>query len=186
MPSEKKLADGIGAQDHLGDRPGQWGWCGHAADLLGQAQPPPPGLPDRRHRLGQLRRHADAVRVGVEYRRVAVGVGERLRDRSFGQAGGLGQNRLGGVDVEIAVVSGAEDGPHVKHLEQVELEIADVGDVVAHCCSLHSKSAVAVSPYGGNVRNRNLRCGRTGPPACRYGPVKAGSACLVPEANSLT
>ena len=144
----KEARGGVGAEDHFVDRPGQRGRCGHATDLFGQAQPPPPGFFDRVHRLGQLRRHADAVRVGVEYRWVAVGVGEGVGDRSLGQARGFGQYRFGGVDVEIAVASGAEDGADVKDLEQVELEIADVGDVVAHGRSVSERA---------NVRNRNLR-----------------------------
>ncbi len=81
---------------------------------------------------------------------------KRLGERSFGQVGGFGQNRFGGVDVEIAVASGAQDGPDVEDLEQVELEIADVGDVVAHGVPFAWQLRRSVSERG-NVRNRNLR-----------------------------
>ena len=153
----KEVRGGVGAEHHFGDSPCQRRRRGHATDLFGQAQPPPPGLFDRVDRLDQLRRHADAVRGGVEYRWVAVRVGESLGDRALGQAGGFGQNRFGGIDVEIAVASGAEDGPDVEDLEQVELEIADVGDVVAHGGSLRFGELRRSVSERGNVRNRNLR-----------------------------
>ena len=43
-----------------------------------------------------------------------------------------------------------------EHLEKVELEVADVGDVVAQRDSLRRRTSAPVSPTGENVRNRNL------------------------------
>ena len=139
----------IGAEDHFIDRPSQGRRRRHATDLLGQAQPPPSGLFDRVHRLHQLARHADGVRGRVEYRWVAVGKGEGFGDRALGQASCFGQYRSDRVDIEIAIASVAEDDTHVQDLEQVELEIANVGDVVAQGDSLPRRTIrLSVSDLG--------------------------------------
>ena len=106
----EEIRGGVGADDHFVDPPGQRRRRGHATDVFGQAQPPPPGLLDRLHRLGQFVWHVERVLSRIEDRRVAVGEGERFGDRAFGQASGFGQDRSDGILVEVAVASGAEDG----------------------------------------------------------------------------
>ncbi|BBZ52996.1 hypothetical protein MHEI_47130 [Mycobacterium heidelbergense] len=76
---------------------------------------------------------------GVEHRRVAVGEGEGFGHRTLGQPSGFGQDRSDRVLVEVAVASGAEDGAYIENFEDVEREIADVGDVVAQGDSLHRR-----------------------------------------------
>ncbi len=51
-------------------------------------------------RLGQ-RHH---MRVGIERRRMPVGLGERFGDRALGQAGCLGQHLAHRVPVEVGIV----------------------------------------------------------------------------------
>ena len=82
--------------------------------------------------LGQRHR----VRLGVEDRRVAVAVGERIGDRALGQPGDLGEHLAGGVAVEVAVGPLAEHLVHAEHLEEVEHLVTDVALVVAHECLL--------------------------------------------------
>lgn len=126
----------VGAVDHFVDGPCQRRRRWHATELLGQAQPPPAGLLDCLHCLGQLVGHADGVGVRVEDRWVAVGVAEGFGDRTLGQPRRFGQDGADRVDVQIAVASGAQDRADIKDFEQVELEIADIGDVVSQCGSL--------------------------------------------------
>ena len=96
---------------------------------------------------------------GVKDWRVAVGEGERLGDRAFREAGGFGQNRSGRVLVEVAIVPGAENSADIENLEQVELDIANVGDVMAQDGSLHMARLDLdwdkCPERGETVRNRN-------------------------------
>ena len=95
------------------------------------------------HRLleGLGQRHR--VRLGIEDRRVAVAVGERIGDRALGQPGDLGEHLAGGVGVEIAVRALAECLVDAEHLEQVEHLVTDVALVVAHdFSSMRMPSAV--------------------------------------------
>ena len=121
----------IGTQEHLVDRPRQRRGRGNTADLLGDADAPPLGVLDRLHRLGQFAGHADAVVLRVEDRRVAVGRGERLGQRTLRQPGDLVEHRAHRVDIEIAVATRSENVAEIQHLEQVELDVTDIGDVVA-------------------------------------------------------
>ena len=75
------------------------------------------------------------MRLGVEHRRVAVGVGERLCDRTLGQPGDLAQHLGGGVGVQVGVCALTERLVHAEHLEQVEYLVTDVALVVAHVSS---------------------------------------------------
>ena len=83
-------------------------------------------------RLGQGHR----VRGRVEDRRVAVGVGERRGQRTLGELADLGQHTVGGRGVHLLERPGAEAVLGVEELEEVELEVAEVGGVVAHCAGL--------------------------------------------------
>ena len=70
--------------------------------------------------------------VRVERRRVAVGVGERLRERPLGQASGLHQHLPHRVAVQVAELAAGQRLVEFQHLEQVELEVAHVALVVTH------------------------------------------------------
>ncbi len=63
---------------------------------------------------------------------MTVGGGERLRDRSLGETGDLVEHGAHGVDVEVAVATGVQHAAQSEHLEEVEFDIAHVGDVVPH------------------------------------------------------
>ena len=78
------------------------------------------------------------MRGRVENRGVAVGGGERFRNGTFGQPSGFGQDGADRVGVEVGVAPGTQNGAYIENLEQVELEIADVSDVVPHCASFRS------------------------------------------------
>src|SRR5207245_11531479 len=112
--------------------------CGYAADRLGETDTPPLGVLDRLHRLGQFARHADCVALRVEDRRLAVGRGEGFSHRTLREARDLVERRAHRVGIEIAVAAGGEDVVEVEHLEQVELDVADIGDVVAQHLSFRS------------------------------------------------
>ena len=68
----------------------------------------------------------------VEDRRVAVAVDVRLRELLAGEPVDLGQDRASGLAVDLAEGAGAEHLVASEHLEQVELDVAQVGLVVAH------------------------------------------------------
>ena len=87
------------------------------------------------HRLLEGLGQRDGVGLGIEDRRVAVGVGERLGDRSLGQAGDLAQHVAGGVGVQVAEGALAERLVEAEHLEEVEFLVTDVALVMAHCSS---------------------------------------------------
>ena len=63
---------------------------------------------------------------------MAVGLGERLRHRALRQTRGLAEHLADGVDVEVAEFATGEHLLQVKHLDEVELQVADVALVVAH------------------------------------------------------
>ena len=67
----------------------------------------------------------------VEDRRVAVGSGERFGHRALRQPGDLVEHRAHRVGIEIAVAARSENVAELQHLEQVELDVTDIGDVVA-------------------------------------------------------
>ena len=144
-PAEVHVDGRVGAEDQLGDRPAQRRRDADAAELVRQVQPPPLGVHEGL--VGLLERLRQRHRVGlrVEDRRVAVGVGEGLRQRPDRQAVDLGQDAARGVLVGLLERPRAEVVLHAEDLEQVELEVPQVALVVAHLVA-HSMLVGAV-PY---------------------------------------
>ena len=91
--------------------------------------------------------------VGVERRRVAVGVGERFRERPLGQPRRLVEHLSHGLAVEVTELAGGQRLLQVEHLEQVELQIAHVALVVAHALRLSLRTD------RGTVADRRTRLG---------------------------
>ena len=103
--AQKNAADGLAHNSISLIAQVSGGGCGDAADLLGKADPPPLGVLDRLHRFRQLRGHGDGVVLRIEDRRIAVGVGERLGNRTLREPSDLVEHRAHRVDVEIAVAA---------------------------------------------------------------------------------
>jgi hypothetical protein len=76
------------------------------------------------------------VRLGVERRRVAVGVGERFRQRPLRLLRRLVEHLPRGFAVEITELSGDQRLLQAQHLEEVELQIAHVAPEVAYALRL--------------------------------------------------
>jgi hypothetical protein len=72
----------------------------------------------------------------VEYRRVPVGVFERLRDRASGEPVHLIEDRARRVLVDLGERTAAEDLLAPEYLEEVELQVAEVALVVTHGVAL--------------------------------------------------
>lgn len=70
----------------------------------------------------------------VEDRRVTVGVGEGLGERSLCESCDLGQHAADGVGIEIAPSAFAQWLFQSEYLEEVELEVPNVALVMAHVC----------------------------------------------------
>ncbi len=111
------------------------------ATIAGAGMPPtssdspiaePLALLPRPERLLERLGQRDGVGVRVEGRRVAVAVGERLRERSLGLPGRLGEHLADRLAVEVAELPSGQDLLQVEHLEQVEFEVTHVALVVAH------------------------------------------------------
>ena len=123
---------GVRAQHQLGQRPAQRRRDDGAAELGGDVQPPPlrvdVGLVAAPERL----RQRDRVGRGVEHRRGAVGLQQRVGQLVLGQPRHLAQHLAGCLFVDLGVRAGAEHLLAAEHLEEVELQVADVGSVVAH------------------------------------------------------
>src|SRR5690606_1315396 len=67
-----------------------------------------------------------------------------------GEAVDLAEDRLRGVEVDVGERAGAEDLVAAEHLEQVELDVADVALVVAHFASFvgsASRGAAGDGPF---------------------------------------
>ena len=96
-----------------------------------------PGLVALLERRGDGR----GVGLGVEDRRVAVGVGEGVAELAAGHPVDLAEDRPGGVGVDVREGSGAEDLVTLEHLEEVELDVAHVALVVAHWPTFSSRRA---------------------------------------------
>jgi len=69
---------------------------------------------------------------GVEHGGVAVGLGERLGQRTLGEALHLGEHAARGDFVEVGELAGAQPLAEPEHLEEGELDVAEVALVVAH------------------------------------------------------
>ena len=93
------------------------------------------------------------MRVGVERRRVAVGVGEGFGQRALGLTRRLVEHLSDGLAVEVTELAGGQRLLQVEHLEQVELQIAHVALVVAHALRLSLRT------HRGTVADRRTRLG---------------------------
>ena len=92
------------------------------------------------------------MRLGVEDRRIAVALGERLGHRPLGQFGHLGQHLDGGVGVQIGVLALTQRLVDSENLEQVEHLVTDIALVVAHdSSSMRTPHAVG---YFGQVTHQ--------------------------------
>ena len=136
----------VGAEHVLVQRPHHRGGHRHAAEILVQADLVPAALDERANRLLERLGQGHRVGVGVEDRRVAVALDERLRQRTLGEAGHLVEHLAAGVGIEIAEITRLERLVHAEHLEQVENLIANVALVVAHDSSLRTPPSVGYSP----------------------------------------
>ncbi len=122
----------LGAEDQLTDGPHDGPGDGDAADLFGESHAVPLGVPQCAERLLEGFRQGDGVILGVEDRRVAVGVGEGLAQRSLGEAGNFTEHVADGVGVEVAPHAVTQRLLETEYLEEVELQVADVALVMAH------------------------------------------------------
>jgi hypothetical protein len=122
----------VRAQDQLGVRPDQRRGSRRTADFLGQAQAPVLGVHEGLVALLEGLRDRSGVRLGVEDRRVAVGVREGLRELVLREARQLLQDGLRGVRVHLRERAGAVQLVAPEHLEEVELDVAEIRLVVPH------------------------------------------------------
>ena len=107
-------------------RPGGAG----AAEAGRHVQPPPLGVHESV--VGALEGVGNGDRAGcrVEHRWVAVGLGEGVRERADGQPVHLGQHAVHDLLVQFLIGGLAEHVLPPQHLEQVELDVAQVAFVV--------------------------------------------------------
>src|SRR6516165_3295616 len=80
-------------------------------------------------------RHRDRVLARDEPRRVAVGIDERIGERPPVQPRNFAENLPHRRRVQVTVRTRIEHRVETENLEQVELEVAHVGSVMAHCVS---------------------------------------------------
>ena len=123
---------GVRAEDHLGHRPADRRRGTGAAHVLGQVQAPEAGLHQRGVGLLEGLRHLDRHRLGVVLRRVAIGVHEGLGQGALAQCADLAQDLLDGARIELGVRAGAQPVGGTEYLEEVELDVAQIGLVVGH------------------------------------------------------
>ena len=93
---------GVGAEHQLVDRPLHDRRRRHTADVFVEPDPEPLAFRHAPQRLLERLGQGDDVGVGIECRRVAVTLGERLGHRAFGQSGRLGEHLPYRVAVEVA------------------------------------------------------------------------------------
>ena len=114
-----------------------------SAAMAGRGWPPSSAGSSRREPLGvhagvvalleRLRASSTVRGLRVEDRRVAVAVLEGRGELLAGQAVDLAEDRARGVDVDLLERARAEHLVAAEDLEEVELDVAQVGLVVAHC-----------------------------------------------------
>jgi hypothetical protein len=123
---------GVGPEDELAQRPVEARGSRRAAELGHGAEAPvlrvDPGGVALLERLGER----CGAGLGVEHGRVLVRVGEGLGQVLAGQPVHLAQDRLRRLGVDVGEGSLAEDLVALEHLEEVELDVADIALVVAH------------------------------------------------------
>ena len=123
---------GVGAEEHLGRRPAQRGRGARTAEVLGQVESPPLGIHQRAVGLLEVLRHLDGVGRRVVLRRIAVRGEVGLRKRAGREALDLAERFLRGLRVHLGVRAGAQPVGGTEHLEEVELDVPEVGAVVRH------------------------------------------------------
>ncbi len=123
------------------------GWAPSANSLIAHASMDGAGTPPRSS-CNPIRNHSPCFHVradflndsgklhrvcrGIECRRVAVGVGERFRQRALGQPRRLVEHLPNRLPVEVAELARRQCLLQGEHLEEVELQIAHVALVVTH------------------------------------------------------
>ena len=137
---------GVGAEDVLDQRPLECAGHRHTAELLGEADLVPTAVEEGTHRLLERLGKRDRMGLGVEHRRIAVGIGKGLSDRSLRQPGHFAEHFGCGVGVQFGVVALTERLIHTEYLEQVEYLVTNVALVVAHVSS-SSRMPLAVGYF---------------------------------------
>ena len=122
----------VGAQDQFRHRPAERPGSAVAAELGRELEPEPLGVHERLVGPLEAFRQAHRARGRVEYRRVAVGLGERLRQRAGRQPVHLAEDPPRGLLVDIGIGLPAQHVLAAQHLEEVELDITQVALVVTH------------------------------------------------------
>ena len=122
----------VGAEHHLRDGPADGRRGAGAAEVLGQVQAPEAGLHECCVGLLEGLGHLDGHRLRVVLRRVAVRVHEGLGQRALAQGADLAQDLLDGARIELGVGAGAQPVSGTEDLEEVELDVAQIGLVVGH------------------------------------------------------
>ena len=150
MPGERRAGAvhpdrGVGAEHQLADRPVQARGGGGAAELGEGAEAPVLGVHPRLVALLERLRHRRGAGLRVEDRRVAVAVLVRRGEVLAGEPVDLGEDRPGGLAVDLGERALAQDVVPAEHLEEVELDVAQVALVVAHCSTYPSRGTAGDS-----------------------------------------
>ena len=133
----------VGAEDQFADGPVERPWGRQAAEFFVDAELVPAAVGQGLVRLLEGLGNGDRVGLGIEDRWVAVGLGERVGQRALCEVVHLPQHVDGGLAVEIAELTTREDLIEFQHLEEVELEVAEIALVMPHCRILcNRKTAV--------------------------------------------
>ena len=119
-------------QHQLRDSPAQGGRRAVATQIGGQIDAVPLTVPERPVGLLECLRQHHAVGFRIEFRWVAVGLGEGLRQRSASQPIDLGEHVVRGLAIHLGERAGTHPLLHPQYLEQHELEVAEIALVVAH------------------------------------------------------
>ncbi len=137
----------VGAQDQLPHRPEQRRGAGFAAQPFRQAEPPPFGVEERLVGLLEPLGKAGGAGLRIEDRRRAVRVGEGVGQFAGRQPLHLDQDVPCGVLVHLGERTDSVTLLGAEHLEEVELQVAQVGLVVPHGSSDTSERCPAQHPY---------------------------------------
>ena len=119
-------------EEHLGGSPAQRRARTCAAHVNGQVEPPPLRIHQRAVGLLEVLGHLDGARRRVVLRRVAIRGEVGLGERTGREALDLAKRFLGGLGIHLGVRSGAQPVGGTEDLEEVELNVPEVGSVVRH------------------------------------------------------
>ena len=131
-PAGEHVDGRVGAQDHLGDGPPHARRYADAAQVLGQVGGVPAAVDEGLVALEEAGRHGHRTGRHVEDGRVAVAVGEGRGQVVLRQARHLLEHPARGVDVQLLERRPTQGLGGAEHLEQVELDVAQVARVVTH------------------------------------------------------